>query len=110
MGLHEVLPTVEQTLHRTNGFGHAGPAQLLLSQNTERHVLAIIDGLPVKQKAALIQHKLHDLPYDSIAASLRCSSEAARAHVFQALKKIRRALESTPRGSSNPRRTDDTEL
>lgn len=107
VGLHEVLTTVEQTLHRTNGFGHDNPEQLLLSQDTERQVLAIIDGLPVKQKAALIQRKLHGLPYDSIAASLQCSSEAARAHVFQALKKIRVALESTPRGNSNPHRAGD---
>jgi DNA-directed RNA polymerase specialized sigma24 family protein len=82
----------------------------LLSQDTERHVLAIIDGLPVKQKAALIQRKLHGLPYDSIAASLQCSSDAARAHVFQALKKIRMALEPTPRGSSNPHRPGDTSI
>jgi len=74
VGLHEVLPTVEHILHRTNGFGHDDPEQLLLSQDTERHVLTIIDGLPVKQKAALIQRKLHGLPYDSIAASLQCSS------------------------------------
>ena len=110
VGLHEVLPTVEHILHRTNGFGHDDPEQLLLSQDTERHVLTIIDGLPVKQKAALIQRKLHGLPYDSIAASLQCSSEAARAHVFQALKKIRLALESTPRGSSNPHRTGDDSI
>jgi DNA-directed RNA polymerase specialized sigma24 family protein len=70
-------------------------------------VLAIIDSLPLKQKAALIQRKLHGLPYDSIAATLQCSSEAARAHVFQALKKIRTALESTPRGSSKPHRAGD---
>jgi RNA polymerase sigma-70 factor, ECF subfamily len=107
VGLHEVLTTVEQTLNHTNGSGHGDPEQLLLSQATERHVLAIIDGLPVKQKAALIQRKLHGLPYDSIAATLQCSLEAARAHVFQALKKIRTALESTPRGSSKPHRLGD---
>jgi RNA polymerase sigma-70 factor (ECF subfamily) len=107
VGLHEVLTTVEQTLKHTNGSGHGDPEQLLLSQATERHVLAIIDRLPVKQKAALIQRKLHGLPYDSIAATLQCSSEAARAHVFQALKKIRTALESTPRGNSKPHRPGD---
>ena len=107
VGLHEVLTTVEKILSHTNGSGHGDPEQLLLSQATERHVLAIIDGLPLKQKAALIQRKLHGLPYDSIAATLQCSSEAARAHVFQALKKIRTALEHTPRGSSKPHRAGD---
>ena len=70
-------------------------------------MLATIDGLPLKQKAALIQRKLHGLPYDSIAATLQCSSETARAHVFQALKKIRLALEYTPRGSSTAQRLGD---
>ena len=107
VGLHDVLTTVEQVLNHTNGSGYGDPAELLLSQATERHVLAIIDGLPLKQKAALIQRKLHGLPYDSIAATLQCSSEAARAHVFQALKKMRTALEHTPRGSSKPHRASD---
>jgi len=107
VGLHEVLTTVEQGLSHTNGSGHGDPAQLVLSQATERHILAIIDGLPLKQKAALIQRKLHGLPYDSIAATLQCSSEAARAHVFQALKKMRTALERAPRGSSKPHRVGD---
>jgi DNA-directed RNA polymerase specialized sigma24 family protein len=102
-----VLTTVEQVMSHTNGSGYGDPEQLLLSQATERHMLAIIDGLPLKQKAALIQRKLHGLPYDSIAATLQCSSEAARAHVFQALKKIRTAFERTPPGSSNPHRASD---
>ena len=61
-----------------------------------KHVLALIDGLPLKQKAALIQRKLHGCPYDTIAVSLQCSPEAARAHVFQALKKIRAELALPP--------------
>ena len=60
VGLHEVLTTVEQVLSRTNGSGHGDPEQLLLSQATERHMLTIIDGLPLKQKAALLQRKLHE--------------------------------------------------
>ena len=107
VGLHEVLTTVEQVLSHTNGAGHGDPAQLVLAQATERHILAVIDGLPLKQKAALIQRKLHGLPYDSIAATLQCSSEAARAHVFQALKKMRTAFESAPRGSSKPHRAGE---
>jgi RNA polymerase sigma-70 factor, ECF subfamily len=110
VGLHEVLTTVEQVLSHTNGSGHGNPEQFLLSQAAEQHMLAIIDGLPLKQKAALIQRKLHGLPYDSIAATLQCSSEAARAHVFQALKKIRMALESPPPGSSKPHRPGDDSI
>jgi len=39
-----------------------------------------------------VLRKIHDLDYDVIAQSLHCSAESARAHVFQALKKIRLGL------------------
>ena len=104
--LHGMLETIEQTWSRTDGASYDDPEQLLLSQDMERRVLVIIDALPLKQKAALIQRKLHGLPYDNIAASLQCSQESARAHVFQALKKIRMALDITPPGSNAPQRTD----
>ncbi len=56
-------------------------------------VEAVIDTLPTKQRAAFVMRKVHELPYDEIATSLACSSEAARAHVFQAFSKIRHALD-----------------
>ena len=70
----------------------------------ERTVRSIMDGLPVKQKAAFMQRKVEGLDYESIATSLRCSPDAARAHVFQALKKIREGLESVPTGRRTNRR------
>ena len=36
--------------------------------------------------------KIHDLDYEAIGRSLDCSAESARAHVFQALRKIRLSL------------------
>jgi RNA polymerase sigma-70 factor, ECF subfamily len=58
---------------------------------------ALIDGvvarLPLKQRTAFILRKIHDLDYDAIGQSLDCSADSARAHVFQALRKIRRALD-----------------
>jgi RNA polymerase sigma-70 factor (ECF subfamily) len=106
--LHEAFPALERSTTPSNGATPDNPEQLLLSHDLEQRVLAIIAGLPLKQKAALLQRKLHGLPYDSIATSLQCSQEAARAHVFQALKKIRAALETTPKeGCSKPRRTDE---
>ncbi|MCI0546090.1 MAG: RNA polymerase sigma factor [Candidatus Rokubacteria bacterium] len=53
----------------------------------------ILGGLPFKQRLAFTMRKLHDLDYDAIAASLDCSAESARAHVFQALRKIRQGLD-----------------
>jgi DNA-directed RNA polymerase specialized sigma24 family protein len=42
---------------------------------------------------AFLQRKVHGLDYEAIGQSLQCSAETARAHVFQALRKVRRALE-----------------
>ena len=36
--------------------------------------------------------KIHELDYESIARTLDCSADSARAHVFQALRKIRHTL------------------
>jgi len=52
----------------------------------------VLDGLPLKQRVAFVLRKLHDLEYEAIGRSLECSPESARAHVFQALKKIRHGL------------------
>ena len=48
--------------------------------------------LPVKQRIAFTLRKLHELDYETIGQSLDCSPESARAHVFQALRKIRTTL------------------
>ena len=53
---------------------------------------ASIGRLPFKQRLAFTMRKFHDLDYDVIARSLDCSAESARAHVFQALRKIRQTL------------------
>ncbi len=58
---------------------------------------AVIDGvvarLPLKQRTAFILRKIHELEYDEIGRSLGCSPESARAHVFQALRKVRHGLD-----------------
>jgi RNA polymerase sigma-70 factor (ECF subfamily) len=106
VGLQEAYPTVERTASNGSRLAHDDPAQYVLLSDLERQVLRRIDELPLQQRAALIQRKLLGLSYDSIAASLRCSPEAARAHVFQALKKIRTVLEMPPPKSNKPRRFD----
>ena len=105
VSLHEVLTTVESAASRSHEADSGDPEQILLSQDLARTVHSLIDGLPFKQKAAVIQRKLQGLDYDSIAASLQCSPEAARAHVFQALKKIRQGVEKPPSGSRTTRPT-----
>ena len=52
-----------------------------------------INALPPNQRRSLIMRKLDGLSYDEIGASLKCSPESARAHVYQALKKLKTATD-----------------
>jgi len=68
------------------------PEETRRFHETRALVERVVDGLPLKQRLAFVLRKLHDLEYDAIGKSLQCSPESARAHVFQALKKIRLGL------------------
>ncbi|MGH7278154.1 MAG: RNA polymerase sigma factor [Candidatus Rokuibacteriota bacterium] len=82
--------TVRGRSRESDGEGPEGEALF----NEARAVLErVIDGLPLKQRLAFVLRKVHDLSYDEIGRSLECSAEAARAHVFQAFRKIRHGLE-----------------
>jgi RNA polymerase sigma-70 factor (ECF subfamily) len=72
--------------------GAAAEAELI-SRETGTLVEGIVRGLPLKQRLAFIERKIHGLDYEAIGQSLGCSAESARAHVFQALRKIRRGLD-----------------
>ena len=48
-----------------------------------------VQRLPEKQRVALILRKYHELDYASIAGTLNSSEEAARANVYEALRKLR---------------------
>jgi RNA polymerase sigma-70 factor, ECF subfamily len=67
-----------------------GVAQL---HETSARIDRIISELPLKQRVAFTMRKMHELEYEAIGEALTCSTESARAHVFQALKKIRRGLD-----------------
>ena len=69
------------------------PDTVTVSQEIGAAVDQVVSGLPLKQRLAFLQRKVHGLDYDAIGRSLECSAETARAHVFQALRKVRRALE-----------------
>jgi RNA polymerase sigma-70 factor (ECF subfamily) len=69
-----------------------GPEGETLFNETRSLIEEVVAGLPFKQRTAFVLRKIHDLDYEVIARSLDCSAESARAHVFQALKKIRHSL------------------
>jgi RNA polymerase sigma-70 factor (ECF subfamily) len=85
------------------GAGPAAEAELL-SRETGALVEEIVQRLPLKQRLAFTQRKIHGLEYDAIGQSLGCSAESARAHVFQALRKIRQGLDGHGRVSGEPPR------
>jgi RNA polymerase sigma-70 factor, ECF subfamily len=69
-----------------------GPEDAARQQEARMAMDAAIERLPVRQRLAFILRKVHDLSYQDIGESLGCSAETARAHVFQAYRKIRLAL------------------
>jgi len=48
-----------------------------------------IEELPEKQRVALVLRKYHEFDYRQIGDVLKCSDEAARANVYEALRKLR---------------------
>jgi RNA polymerase sigma-70 factor (ECF subfamily) len=81
---------VQKKGREDDGEGPEGQARFNEARVT---VEAVIDGLPAKQRAAFVMRKVHELPYEEIAKSLGCSADSARAHVFQAFRKIRTSLD-----------------
>ena len=70
-----------------------GPEAAAVAGELQALTEATIQRLPVKQRMAFTLRKLHELDYEIIGQSLDCSAETARAHVFQALRKIRTSLD-----------------
>jgi RNA polymerase sigma factor (sigma-70 family) len=50
---------------------------------------AAVDGLPAKQREAVLRRYVGDLPYDDIAVAMGTSAEAARRNVFEGIRKLR---------------------
>lgn len=69
-----------------------GPERETLGREAGALVEGVVARLPLKQRLAFLQRKVHGLDYETIGESLKCSAESARAHVFQAVRKIRHAL------------------
>lgn len=65
------------------------PADQVDQRRLLKAVARAVEALPDQQRAALIMRKYQELSYTEIAAALDCTEEAARANVYQALKKLR---------------------
>jgi len=73
--------------------GSSWPEGEAIASQASARIDRIVTALPLKQRLAFTMRKIHELDYDAIGESLKCSAESARAHVFQALRKIRRGLD-----------------
>lgn len=62
--------------------------QVATIETLERVTLAI-EALPPKQRAAIVLRKYHDMSYEEIGEVLDTTAEAARANVYEALRKLR---------------------
>ena len=72
-----------------------GPEGAALFNEARAAIEDVVGKLPSKQRAAFVLRKVHELPYENIAESLSCSVDSARAHVFQAFRKIRSRLDDS---------------
>jgi RNA polymerase sigma-70 factor, ECF subfamily len=68
------------------------PEAMVTFSESVGEVQAAAATLPPKQRAALAMRYGQEMNYDEIAAALGCSEDSARAHVYQALKRLRTTL------------------
>jgi RNA polymerase sigma-70 factor (ECF subfamily) len=80
-------------LRETRESDEEQPDGVTISAEIGAAVDQVVSGLPLRQRLAFLLRKVHGLDYEAIGRSLECTAETARAHVFQALRKVRRALE-----------------
>jgi RNA polymerase sigma-70 factor (ECF subfamily) len=76
----------------------SSPARLAEQRLALAALARAVDALPHQQRAALILRKYQALSYGEIAETLECSEAAARANVYQAVKRLRRELGESDEG------------
>jgi len=81
---------------------HNGDVEAAVESRRLMDALAsVLRRLSPRQRIALIQRKYEGLSYAEIAATLDCSEQTARAHVYQAMTKVREGLRQTESRAAN---------
>jgi RNA polymerase sigma-70 factor, ECF subfamily len=62
-------------------------------ESIQKRLCTLVDALPAKQRACLTMRYLQDLDYSEIGSILDCTEESARANVYQAIRRLRAAVE-----------------
>lgn len=68
------------------------PGEAAIRRETLTAIASAVERLPEQQRAALILRKYQAVSYAEIGEMLGCSAEAARANVYQAMKRLRHEL------------------
>lgn len=71
----------------------AGPEAQVTLRETMQAVRTAIEGLPTKQRAAIIMRHMQGLSYAEVADVLACSEDSARANVYQGLRRVRHEMQ-----------------
>lgn len=70
----------------------ASAEQRLVRESKFEEIRRAIQGLPEKQKAAVLMHKYEEMEYSQIAAVLECSESAVKSLLFRAYETLRARL------------------
>lgn len=81
-----------------------GPAEEAFLADARGLVESAVARLPLRQRLAFSLRKFHGLEYEVIGKMLDCSIDTARAHVFQAFRKLRTALNHSEDATAEARR------
>jgi RNA polymerase sigma-70 factor (ECF subfamily) len=66
--------------------------QSMVRESKFEEIRRAIQGLPEKQKAAVLMHKYEEMEYSQIAAVLECSESAVKSLLFRAYETLRARL------------------
>lgn len=83
------------------------PEHLLHARQAARVLHDLLDRLSFRQRTAVIQRQIEGLAYREIADNLDCSEPAARAHVYQGLRKLRAGWQAAC--GDDERKNDDAQ-
>lgn len=82
--------------------GGPGPDDIAIAREELARVRAAIEGLPARQRQALVLRRVYGLSYAATARMMGGSEEAARANVYQAIKRLKVVLDTGPSEEGAP--------
>lgn len=83
---------VEDAIELSSNSAWANPESVLENEELGKYINAAIEELPLRQKKVFVLKNLEGLSHKDIALILGCSQDTVRAHLYQAMKKVREKL------------------